>query len=1394
MIRATLKNPHIGFNVFKKLFVLLIIIAMFSFFAFGSIASADINQQINYQGKLTNNAGVSVSDGTYNMEFKLYTVSSGGSPVWTETRTSGDKVQVTNGLFSVMLGEVTSITSVDFNQTLYLGVNIGGTTTPSWDGEMSPRKKLGAVPAAIQALYLGTASSTQYLRSDQPGTLSSSTASTLFTLNQLGGGKIFDIQSSGTSVFTILNDGKIGLGTTTPSANLVVRGTSGSASNVFMVATSSEGTLFKVAASGLAEINPQGQTGGLIVAPTLANSQAVISLYGRGGSAEQYTSAWLTSANGGLRLGGNSFVDITDGAGVGAGNYIVRFLGSDHSLMQYNTSGVLENVLNPGGVSYLNGGNVGIGTTTPDTALSVVGTTTTSNLIVGSYGSSGFANSIASFIGSTTGYMQVVAQNKSASTSASTDFVATADNGNDTSYFVDLGINSSTYNDPAFTITGANDAYLYSQSTALAIGTATTSSSGVIKFHTGGTLAANERMRIDVNGNIGIGTTSPSEKLHVAGNILIGAKPDSAPVWTVRSSGTAGTIDTGDTASIASTTAMAVFNGSVYVGTTKANAAEVYRYDGGTNWTKVSNATAGTVASGGTANIDGISTMNIYNGQLYLGTKETGAAEVYRYDGNSVWTRISSSTAGAIGGNGTTTAINEVSAMTVFGGSLYIGTAKTNGAEVYRYNGTTTPSAASWTKVSNIPANAGTIGATANVDRVSAMATLNGYLYIGTSETNAGGIYRYDGQGTSGTGFTILGTAGTYSGTNSLGIASTITAVDNVTTLAVYNGRLYAGINDGAGTARVVKWDGVPPSTGTNWQAISSSTAGIIAEDVGAQTGIDQIGAMSVYNDDLFVGTVDSTGIAEVYKVDVGSTWSRVSSSTAGALGGVTSSITGVHSMTVYNDELWVGSAKATAAEVYSYGGAEAESYALQFAANSDEADGIQNGFANKAWIEFQAEETAFNNTGNQGTGKFVFSHGVNTMTGAYDLAEDYPTRDDALAATDLVSLDTTEKGFVRKSVGKNDRDIIGIYSENPALRLSQKDAHIDGARAVPIALAGRVPVKVSLENGPIKIGDYITAGSAPGVAAKAVKPGRVVGRALSSYSGAEGEDSRVTVFIGVETINWSDITDAAKTVSELTDITKPETQDTMTQLIDAARMSVADIAVAVINEADNVSITITNKLVSLVANIKQLFVDTLTILPGGNLFLPSGENQIAGSGVMPAGQTEIFISNSQIDSHSSIYLTLTSVTEVPLYVAEKKTGQGFVVRVAKPFTEDISFDWFFVKVYNSKNKTEQIVVDNAATTTTTTTTVLVDVMEAPIVESSAVSDSASSSVILETITPATPADTALSVEVSIVEVVDVDSSGNTEIVPTTESAAEVVTPPQEVIPTVSPAPTESAE
>lgn len=110
------------------------------------------------------------------------------------------------------------------------------------------------------------------------------------------------------------------------------------------------------------------------------------------------------------------------------------------------------------------------------------------------------------------GVVQNNIQNLSNGASASCDWIATGDTGTDTTNYVDFGINSSGYSVAGWTINGALDGYLYSQSTNLSIGTV---AAKYLNFFTGGSLIANERMRILSTGEVGIGVVAPLSILHV---------------------------------------------------------------------------------------------------------------------------------------------------------------------------------------------------------------------------------------------------------------------------------------------------------------------------------------------------------------------------------------------------------------------------------------------------------------------------------------------------------------------------------------------------------------------------------------------------------------------------------------------------------------------------------------------------------------------------------------------------------------------------------------------------------------------------------------------------------------------------------------------------------------
>jgi len=96
-------------------------------------------QNLSIQGVARDNTGQSLGDANYGFTFRLYTGSTGGSAVWTETQT----LYVLNGVFTAVLGDVTSMAGLDFNVEYWLSLQIDN------NSELSPRTKLILSPYSI---------------------------------------------------------------------------------------------------------------------------------------------------------------------------------------------------------------------------------------------------------------------------------------------------------------------------------------------------------------------------------------------------------------------------------------------------------------------------------------------------------------------------------------------------------------------------------------------------------------------------------------------------------------------------------------------------------------------------------------------------------------------------------------------------------------------------------------------------------------------------------------------------------------------------------------------------------------------------------------------------------------------------------------------------------------------------------------------------------------------------------------------------------------------------------------------------------------------------------------------------------------------------------------------
>ena len=480
-------------------------------------ALSSFNKQINYQGKLTGSDGALVGDGDYNMTFRLYSASSGGTALWTESYTSTTTtITVTNGLFSVLLGQTTSLTTFDFNRDLYLGVTIGGSSTPAvWDGEMTPRRRLGTVPAAFVSDTLDGLDSIQFARSDDPTIIASSSTSTLLVLVQNGSGDVFSASSSNALLFVIGNSGNVGIGTSSPYARLSVVGETVSR-NFTATSTTATSTLTNLAVTNFLNVSSTATS-------TAANGWNI--------------TAGCFSISG-TCVGGSSFTG-SGSAGLAAVWTSATALTSSSSLSTF-VGGTGTSTFSTGGIIFFDGvkltqdstnffwdntnQRLGIGTSSPYARLSVVGA---SGVVADHYDATN-TNATSTLEGG----LSV----------GSSDFVVVS--GGNKAYFngsgittrVGVGTSSPTdalviaANDPQIALHGvatgdSSRAYIVLYDSAGTqkglVGDSVTTDSDVylqsfgggLRFQTGG---ANTRMVIEsASGLVGISTTSPYARLSV---------------------------------------------------------------------------------------------------------------------------------------------------------------------------------------------------------------------------------------------------------------------------------------------------------------------------------------------------------------------------------------------------------------------------------------------------------------------------------------------------------------------------------------------------------------------------------------------------------------------------------------------------------------------------------------------------------------------------------------------------------------------------------------------------------------------------------------------------------------------------------------------------------------
>lgn len=361
------------------------------------------------------------------------------------------------------------------------------------------------------------------------------------------------------------------------------------------------------------------------------------------------------------------------------------------------------------------------------------------------------------------------------------------------------------------------------------------------------------------------------------------------------------------------------------------------------------------------------------------------------------------------------------------------------------------------------------------------------------------------------------------------------------------------------------------------------------------------------------------------------------------------------------------------------------------------------------------------------------------------DLAENFGTTDTSIEAGDVVVTDgqaevvspkglLTSKAYIKKSDSAYNSKILGVVSTAPNQVYGEDGLFDSSENPRPVSLAGRVPTKVNLENGPIVSGDYVTSSTTPGVAMKATQGGQVIGMALEDFSPEDpSEVGKIIVFMNVgyqnptpENAVTREEIEALLLITEQNQQLLEESQNwntnTATSSAEFSQIITNDLFVTGIAAFDTLSLTnsltLNNNLVIGDGNIDSLTTplniqgsgaQALNLMAGkvaidtsGNVTIQgdlkvlgtldankvSVSEAVAGSATISAGTNEIIILNENIKEGSLIFVTPTSSTKSNIYVKSQVDGQaviGFdpviIDEVEELTTTDIKFNWWIVGV-----------------------------------------------------------------------------------------------------------------
>jgi len=218
----------------------------------------------------------------------------------------------------------------------------------------------------------------------------------------------------------------------------------------------------------------------------------------------------------------------------------------------------------------------------------------------------------------------------------------------------------------------------------------------------------------------------------------------------------------------------------------------------------------------------------------------------------------------------------------------------------------------------------------------------------------------------------------------------------------------------------------------------------------------------------------------------------------------------------------------------------------------------------------------------------------------------------------------------------------------------------------VPVALLGRVPVRVD-PNGPtFSSGDSLTISPHSGKAAKAGTAGMIIGKALEKWS--PGGKSTVMVFIN---LTWYE-PDAPEVAVDQDGDAAVANPDGSTTKIVAEKVTAGE---GIFENLTSFVLATFKKLIADTAEIVSAFVKDLTV---DQLTV---SDKTSGQATIIAGKSQLTINNSQIIGTSKVFVTFRDsyAPATNYWISDVAVGESFTVTLDQPVSADSRLDYWIV-------------------------------------------------------------------------------------------------------------------